>query len=353
MNEDVPQEDTLLPEATLTETEAAEEKRPSSRRAARWIGLLLIILSVLLAWYLLVVYLGWQNGQELLQQKRATTLTEQITTQIQLAQQDVSEQKYQLATRRLEWVLAHDPNQADARALLADIEARQNPPVTPLPQTTPSPTPIPLPSPTPGLISDPTDELNRIQQLINNEAWDDAISALIAFQLQYPSYERLQTDRLLYNAYLTRGLEMISGDQVELGMAYLDQAERLGDLPQEAQDYRLWAELYLAGIAYYGVNWEIAALNFRELCLAAPFYQSACDRLIESLINLGDQFAYAQEWCPAESYYREASQWGAAVNDQIGQAQAGCLSATPTPGAITDTLSITGTLPLSDTESAP
>ncbi|MCA9872311.1 MAG: hypothetical protein KC441_01615 [Anaerolineales bacterium] len=329
-------------------------ERPSRRRAARWIGLLLIILSVLLAWYLLVVYLGWQNGQELLQEKRANTLTEQMAAQVELAREDLDAEKYRLAQRRLEWVLERDPGQEEAQALLDEIQARQNAQqATPLPQTTPTSTPVPVPTPTPGLISSPESELNRIQQLVNNQSWDQAISALTSFQLQFPAYQRQETDRLMYEAYLARGLEMISSDQVELGMAYLDQAEKLGDLPQEAQDYRLWAELYLAGIAYYGVNWEIAALNFRELCLAAPFYQSSCDRLIESLVNLGDQYAFAQEWCPAESYYREASQWGAAVNDQIGQAQAGCAQATPTPGAITDTLPITGTEPLSNTESAP
>ncbi len=351
MNDVPSNEDSRLTENTTTEMNGPEGKRPSSRRAARLIGLLLIILSALLSWYLLVVYLGWQNGQVLLEEKRAATLAEQINTQIELAEQDIAESKYRLALRRLEWVLDRSPNQETAQALLLEIESRQNvQQSTPEPRTTPTPTPIPLPSPTPGLISDPADELDRIRRLINNQAWEDAIGALISFRVQYPSFERPETDRLMYEAYLAQGLEMISGDQVELGVAYLEQAEALGDLPQEALDYRFWAELYMSGIAYYGVNWEIAALNFRELCLSAPFYQGACDRLIESLVNLGNQYAYLEDWCPAESYFREASQWGAAVNDQIGQAQAGCLAATPTPGAITDTLGITGTLPLTNTE---
>ena len=351
MNDGPLNEDPLSTEDNTTEHNGAKPRE--SRRVVRLIGLLLIVASALLAWYLLVIYLGWQNGQVLLEEKRATTLTEQINTQLDLARQDIDAQKYQLAQRRIDWVLERSPNQETAQALLQEINSRQNQQSTPRPLTTPTPTPIPLPTPTPGLISDPADELGRIRQLVDNESWEDALSALVSFQLQFPSYERPDTDRLMYAAYLARGLEMISGDQVTLGMAYLDEAEKLGDLPQEAQDYRLWAELYLAGIAYYGVNWEIAALNFRELCLSAPFYQNSCDRLIESLVNLGDQFAYLQEWCPAESYYREASRWGAAVNDQIGQAAAGCAAATPTPGAITDTLTITGTLPLSDTESAP
>ncbi|MBK8985663.1 MAG: hypothetical protein IPM39_06215 [Chloroflexi bacterium] len=341
-------------ESQTPETAAAGEVevvagRPSPRRATRLIGLLLIITAALLAWYLLVVYLGWQNGQALLTEKRATTLVEQINAQIELAQQDITAEKYRLAQRRLEWVIDHDPNQKEAEALLLEIATRQNRQTTPVPLTTPTATPRPLPTPTPGLISNPEEDLTRIRQLVQNEAWEEAISGLISFQLQYPSYERQETDRLMYTAYLALGLELISGDQVELGAAYLERAEALGDLPQEALDYRFWARLYLSGIAYYGVNWEIAALNFRELCLSAPFYQGACERLVESLVNLGNQYAYLEEWCPAESYFREASRWGAAVNDQIGQAQEGCLSATPTPGAITDTLSITDTVPVEET----
>ncbi len=326
--------------------EPAPEAKPRSRRAARLIGLLLIVTSVLLGWYLLVVYLAWQDGQTLLEERRTQALAEQISTQVSLAEQDIAAGQYRLAQRRLEWVIQRAPNQPEAQALLREIEQRQNVSQTPQPATTPTPTNTPLPTPTPGLISDPADELERIRQLINNAAWEDAISALISFQFQYPSYEREGTDRLIYDAYLAYGLKLISGDQPEMGITYLDLAQRLGDLPQEALDYQLWARLYLSGIAFYGVNWQLAALNFRELCLAAPFYQGACERLTESLVNLGNQLAFAEDWCPAEQVFREASQYGAAVNQQLGQAREGCANATPTPDPNMPTEPITDTLPV-------
>lgn len=322
------------------------DKKARSRRATRIAGLLLIVTAVLLGWYLLVVYLAWQDGQVLLEERRTQTFLEQINTQITLAQEDVEAGRYRLAQRRLEWVVQRAPNQPEAQALLREIEQRQNVSQTPQPATTPTPTNTPLPTPTPGLISDPADELERIRQLINNAAWEDAISALISFQFQYPSYEREGTDRLIYDAYLAYGLKLISGDQPEMGITYLDLAQRLGDLPQEALDYQLWARLYLSGIAFYGVNWQLAALNFRELCLAAPFYQGACERLTESLVNLGNQLAFAEDWCPAEQVFREASQYGAAVNQQLGQAREGCANATPTPDPNMPTEPITDTLPV-------
>lgn len=329
----------------------APESQPRSRQAARLVGLLLIITAVLLGWYLLVVYLAWQDGQVLLEERRTQTQIEQINTQITLAQEDMDAERYRLAQRRLEWVIQRAPNQPEAQALLREIQQRQNIAQTPEPAISPTPTNTPLPTPTPGLISDPASELDRIRQLVGNAAWAEAISALISFQLQYPSYERDVTDRLAYDAYLAYGLELISGDQPEMGITYLDLAQRLGDLPQEALDYRLWARLYLSGIAFYGVNWNLAALNFRELCLAAPFYQGACERLVESLVNLGNQLAFAEDWCPAEQVFREASQYGAAVNQELGQAREGCANATPTPDPNVDTtFPITGTVPITDTE---
>jgi hypothetical protein len=322
-----------------------------SRRWVRILGLLLITIAAIAGWYLMVGYLAWQNGQTLREENQTTAFYEQMAAQVTLARQDMDQQKYRLAQRRLEWVLERDPNQAEAAQLLAEVLARLNIFLTPQPTgVPPTATPRPLPTPTPGLISDPADELARIRQLLANEEWEEAATALLTFQMQYPSYEREETDQMLYDAYVTHGLELISGDHPELGLAMLERAEQLGDLPQEALDYRLWARLYMSGIAYYGVNWEIAALNFRELCLSAPFYQGACDRLIESLVNLGNQYAYLEEWCPAQSYFREARQYGAAVNDQLSQAEAGCAAATPTPsGVITDTVPFTDTLPLEET----
>ncbi|PID87235.1 MAG: hypothetical protein CSA11_06845 [Chloroflexi bacterium] len=329
---------------TQVENTSEETRRP--RLAIRILGLVMIITAVLIVWYAAVVYIGYQQGQTLLKEKQINTLTNQINTQLELARQNINESQYNLARTRLDWVLAHAPNNREAANLLTEIEARQNAsPTTEITATVP-PTPIPLPTPTPGLIGDPDEELARIQRIVENKNWEEAIKGLLAFQFQYPSHERKTTDQLLYDAYLARGLEIVEGEQVELGLAYFAEAEKLGNLPQEALDYQLWAELYMAGIAYYGVNWDIAAFNFRELCLSAPFFHDSCNLLQQSLINLGDQFAFGLDWCPAESYYQEAASYGAdnILNDKLGQARTNCAAATPTPaGPITDTVGITNT----------
>jgi len=333
-------------EVPESQDENTSEATRRPRLTVRILGLVMIITAVLIVWYAIVGYIGYQQGQELLQEKQVITLTNQINTQLELARQNINDNQYNLAKTRLNWVLEHSPNNQDATALLGEIDTRLN--VTPTIESkeTATATPVPLPTPTPGLIGDPDDELARIQQVVKNENWENAIKALATFQLQYPNYERPITDRLLYDAYIARALEIVEGEQVELGLAYFSEAEKLGDLPQEALDYQLWAELYMSGIAYYGVNWDIAAFNFRELCLSAPFFQDSCSLLQQSLVNQAGQFAYALDWCPAEFYYQEAASYGAdsILNNNLGEARTNCAAATPTPsGSITATLGITNT----------
>ncbi|MEZ4593927.1 MAG: hypothetical protein R3D55_22705 [Chloroflexota bacterium] len=332
--------------------QATESKNASStppqkkRRPMRIAGLLLIIFSVLVGWFLLVAFLGWQRGQQELQDKQFAQLDRQIT----LAEENIAQGNYQLALTRLDWVLERDAGHAQAQTLrdqaLAGLGATPEP--TPVTAVTVTPASTRLPTATPGAIGSPNEELLRIQRLVATKFWEEALPALIAFQQQFPSFERDETDRLLYDVYLNYGLDTIDGEQVELGMYYLAQAQELGDLPQTAKDYQTWAELYTQGISFYGVNWEASAYYFRDLCLAAPFYQSSCEQLFTVLVSLGDQYAFAQDWCPAQQLYIEASSYQASadLNQKRIEAEENCLLATPTPSEpITDTVPISDTAP--------
>jgi hypothetical protein len=329
-------------ESSEQSTTPPQKKRQSVRIA----GLLLIIFSVLVGWFLLIAFLGWQSGQQALQDKQVAQLDRQIT----LAEENIAQGNFQLALTRLEWVLERDSGLAQAKNLrdqaLAGLGASPEP--TPVTAVTVTPAATRLPTATPGSIGSPGDELLRIQRLVATKYWEEALPALNAFQQQFPSFEREETDQLLYDVYMNYGLDLIAGEKVELGMYYLAQAQRLGDLPQAARDYQTWAELYTQGISFYGVNWDASAYYFRDLCLAAPFYQSSCDRLMTALVSLGDQYAFAQDWCPAQNLYNEANsyQTSAELNDKRTQAQENCLLATPTPSEIiTDTVPITDTAP--------
>lgn len=312
-------------------------------RPLRLFGFALIVIAVLLAVYVTVAYLAYQSGQELGATRIAETRSATITIQLERAEAELGEGNPRLALRRLEWVLEREPGNELALQLRTDAQrALQTP--TPSGATATPETVTPAATPAAGEAV-AAREVRRLERVVEQEEWDEAISAIIAFQTAYPSYERRHTDELLQEAYIGRGVEELYGQQVELGMYYLAQAEALGMLPQEVQDQRLWAELYLGGIAYYGVNWEVSLFYFRQLCPSAPFYQDACNTLYEILITVGDLYAAQQDWCPAEPYYQEALTVldTNAAAQKLRQARDGCRDATPTTSA-----PLTGTVPLDD-----
>jgi len=320
----------------------------------RWLQLLgvgLILVALILGLFTVSAYLGWQSGEELRAERVSRERQEQVETQVGRAQEEIEGGNFRLALRRLEWVLDRDADHPGARALYQEAQAALEGNSTP-PAGDPA-TPTPSASPTRVAENEeeedgaPAQALRRLERLVEEEAWQEAVSAIVAFQNEFPEYDRRRTAALLFEAYIGRGVELLYTDRVELGIFYLSQAQELGDLPAEVRDQQQWAELYLAGIAYFGVTWDVAISNFRDLCLAAPFYQDSCVHLREALVARGDQYAAQREWCPAESDYREALQLEESVNlaEKVDQARLGCLDATPTPtrptAPITDTFPFT------------
>lgn len=328
--------------------EAAEaETQPRSRLLFRIIGIIVLSLAILLAVYGTVVLLAWDRGQSLQRESIKQTLEEELASQLALAKEDLQAGNYNLALRRMEWILEQDPDYPGIASLQA--EARSALDVLSLP------TPKPLPESTPQVIetlpvdTEPARAYARLVELIEQEEWQPAVHAILAFQNGFPNFERRHTDSMLYEAYINSGQILLNGDQVELGLNYIAQAEKLGNLPSEVEDQRTWAEIYLLGIGYYGVDWGTAVYYFRDLCSAAPFYQNACVKLHEALISHGDVYALNLDWCPAEDRYAEAYQLNSesVVLEKLEGARQQCLEATPTPTIpITGTDSISGTSPV-------
>ena len=333
---------------------AAGPPAERSRLVRRLAGLALVITSVVLATYLLVAYFAFETGQAERVAQETTARDEQIERQIELARQDLAEDSAHLALTRLDWVLAQAPDNADALALRQQVATAAAAGRAPQPTEAPQPAADAAAAATPAAPTiEPGEtlaELQTIRRLLETEQWEEALPLLVTFQQRFPDYRRQETDQLLYDTYVALGLAYVNTDKVELGLNYFAQAERLGDLPQEAQDYRIWAELYFQGVAYSGVNWGIAADYWADLCAAAPFYRDACARLDRALVGQGDTYAFYQDWCPALEIYQRAwnRQQSNALGNKLAQAREGCAAATAVP--ISGTLPLTGTAPLTPTE---
>lgn len=256
----------------------------------------------------------------------------QIERQVELAQADIDSGNAELALTRAGWVLERDPNNARAQAISETaVQAAA------AAQATPTPTAA-VPTPTPALPNDDSAETTRtdlasVQTLIDNAAWEDAVSAILEFRADNPDVPDSQTDGLLFDAYLALGMQLARSDRIELGLTYLEQAEALGTLPQEALDQQVLSQLYLNGLGYYGVRWDVAIPNFQQICDVTPFYLDSCERLVAAKEAYGDQWAFADEYCPAATWYTEAilDTDTAELAAKLTDARAKCAAATPTP----------------------
>lgn len=341
-------DDTRAAEEIVGETtnQKIGEKRPA-RKPYRILGFVFIGLAILLAIYGTIFFIAWDRGQVQKAHEEESALAGELENQMSLAMVEADSGSYNLARRRLEWILERDPGYPGAVELLNELQSLLNKPATPTAIALETSEPASEPSPPAGLDSDV--EFGELEKLVDEERWDQAITAIIAFQSKYPDIRRQDTDKLLYNAYLNLGQITVMGDQVELGLFYLEQAEKLGDLPSGAEDQRTWADLYLLGISYYGIDWDTSLFYFRGLCAAAPFYQDSCRKLYGILIISGDQYMANMDYCPAEALYFEASHIDSddSLQEKTEQAREGCQEATPTPEpTLTPAIPITGTATL-------
>ena len=302
----------------MTDSNNPEPQIPPNRRKGalfiRWVGFLMMGIAILTIFYGGVALYAWRQGV----QERAETLavehTADLARQLELTQTDIDAGRYELAVRRTEYILADDPTDVAAQALQDEANRLWSILLTPSPTITPTPLPptvTPTPSATPLPTIDPSNlgrELDDIQLNVDNQEWETAVSKLETFRQSYPDYEPLRTAQMLYDSYVGLGLRFTRSDksQIERGLFYLAQAETLGTLSEPVAGEVFWAEQYLEGIVYHGINWDAYLSYFRPMCQFAPLFQNSCGKFAEGLLAKGSQLTSVLDWCPAAEAYIEA-----------------------------------------------
>ena len=329
----------------------------SSRTWLRISGYILLGVALLIIFYAIIVALAWRSGQVARAEQGQATVIADMARQLELAQENVRDGNIALAERRLQELQAFSPADPEVVALAATIDALN---VAPLPTprfvisengVTPSPTPVtPTPTATPTLLPPVATQPNRTPQpaaleerlaelegMVAEERWEDASRELIAFQIDYPNYERFRTDSLLFEAYLGAGFFYTNGNRISLGISYYEQAEKLGTLPEEAISQLYYARRYLVGVSYFGIDWGTSVSALGEICNTVPGYQDACELLVEARIGYGDQLAALEENCDAMTQYALAlrSVNDADVRQRWNTVKWKCENPTPTPWGAT------------------
>lgn len=305
-------------------------ERPLGQRARVFLLVLAGFLGLLLISSVIGIYTGARQGR--IDQTATVDAVADDHYQEGLSHLDAGE--YTQAIREFERALEIKPGHPLASQGLAEAQARL----------------AALPTPTIETTTDVAGELFQEGKTAYEEQnWDLAIQILSQLRAFAPDYDRETVEDMLFESLYNQGMALLNEDppRFEEGIFYLDQAQEIGPLSEEAILQRELANRYMTALGYWGVDWKRCIERLGDLYELAPGYHDVFTRLYRAHVMYGDMWAEQGEMCPAAAQYSQALEL---MNDtelaqKRDEAAEVCASATPTPiPPITGTLPITGTV---------
>jgi tetratricopeptide (TPR) repeat protein len=280
----------------------------SSSRLRRW--LVVLSLVVLLTSAGLSALAGYYSGIDMRTSLESTQVSQAVSEQFELGTQDLQAGRYEMAKSRFEYVIRYNPGYPEVTEKLAEVLLLLN--------TTATPTAVPTPTLTPTVDLRGAEELfAQAQVMLSEQRWGEAIDTLLKLRKDEPAYQAVEVDSMLYVALRNRGVHRILNEaDLEGGTYDLALAERFGPLDVEANNMRTWADLYVTGASFWGLDWSQAAYFFGQLLQVAPNLRdssnlTAVERFRLAAIKYGDALAQEKMWCEAQAQYEAAFNYGA------------------------------------------
>ena len=144
---------------------------------------------------------------------------------------------------------------------------------------------------------------NEARAFYNQGDWEGVISKLEQVRSLEPDYERESIAQLLVEAYHNTGVGLVGADRLEEAIRYFDQVLELRPAEDAARDQKRWASLYLAGLGYWGADWQGAIESFSVLYQLNPDYKDALQRLYAAHLSYADALLAEADWCAARDHY--------------------------------------------------
>jgi tetratricopeptide (TPR) repeat protein len=250
-------------------------------------------------------YGGYLSGIDQRTSLEATQVAGEVARQFQLGLEDLQAGRFEVARDRFEYVIQYNPAYPGVTERLAEVLLELN--------TTATPTAVPTPTLTPTVDLRSAEEMfSQAQVLLADEKWSEGLETLLKLRKEEPAYQTVEVDSLLYVALRNRGVYRILNEaDLEGGTYDLALAERFGPLDVEASNMRTWADWYVTGVSFWGLDWGQAAFFFGQLIPVAPNLRdssnfTATERFRQASIEYGDQLAEEGEWCAALEQYEAA-----------------------------------------------
>ncbi len=277
---------------------------------------------------------GYQAGLSDRRAAKATAVTRQLSEQFQLGLQAMADKRYEMALTHLQYVLQNDPNFPGAKEKYAELLILMA--VTP----TPTASPTPVASPTPDLRA-AEDIFRSAEELLAAQEWDEALNTLDTLRKKAPAYRTAEVDGMYYIALRMRGMDKLmlnTGEtcqdvNLEGGIYDLTLAERFGPLDRDAEGWRNFARLYIAGASFWNLDWKQAQAYFAEIYPYMPnLMDASCmtaqERFRFATLRYAEQLLAAGDFCGAEQQFNLAfaipSNENAAVYPTATEVYFGC-----------------------------
>lgn len=327
-----------MPVKTKVEQDLPQEGTPKKRK--RWgrrifLGLLTFILIVAIGGAI-----GYGRAIYQRIQQENIMIETAVYDQFLLGVVNMERGEYELARQRFEYILQLDPEHEQAAAMLTEALLH-------LGETSDIPTPRPNPTASPTPDTRNQEEIFASALALRDaQDWDALIETLDVLRVSDYEFKSVEVDGLYYIAYRNRGVKRITQEgNLEGGIFDLTRAESFGPLDVEASNYRLWAEKYVTGVSFWGVDWNEALNYFNDLAISAPYlsdsnYLTSLDRQATAQVEKYSQFLVTAgyrlnqgKYCDAYDLYNEASLYivfDAATMEKFERSKNECLGIAPT-----------------------
>lgn len=274
----------------------------------------LLRMVIILAALALGIFAGYQEGVRERLNAQKSLITTQLADQFALAEKDIEEGRYDVASQRLTFIINQDPGFPGASQKLTDVMVKMA--ITP----SPVPTDTPTVTPTPDTRSQDAIYAQAQQQLTAKE-WTGLMTSLDSLRKADPNFKAVNIDGMYYTALRNRGVDQILGvgayktTNLEGGIFDMTLAARFGPLDGYALGLQSAARLYITGASFWDVNWPKAVEIFRQVAQMYPNLRDASnslatDRYYQALLKYGDQLASAlkpKDQCAALDIWSEAN----------------------------------------------
>ncbi len=241
-------------------------------------------------------YAGYRAGVHQGVQAAATAVANEIQLQYHLAIQDMQIDQPGVAVQRLEYVVKMNPEYPGAAQMLTKAHDAANS--------------VALRAARPTEIVLPAEEQLSAEELYGllegayqRGNWSQVVRRAAALKATAAVHRSASVDGMLFVGLRSRGIARIDAGVLELGLTDLEHAEHIMTLDNVALQRRRWASLYLAGLTFWELNWQLAIDNLSILYQIAPNFHDTRNRLREAYIAYGDALLHEQDSCLAAEQF--------------------------------------------------